>query len=90
MFSSKVRIVLMVPILYLAQMLLCQFKILLVNTWDNVTLKYLTFWVDLGFPHPCSPTQGSLGRGGGEVKATLSYLELGWHQIQGLVLVNTS
>lgn len=79
----------MVPILYLAQMLLCQFKILLVNTWD-VTLKYLTFWVDLGFSHSCSPTQGSPERGGGEVKATLSYLELGWHQIQGFVLVNTS
>lgn len=51
----------MVPLLYLAQVLLGQLKIFLISTWD-ITLKYLAFWVDLGFSHPHGPAQGSPGR----------------------------
>lgn len=35
----------------------CQFKILLVNTWE-VMFKYLAFWGDLGFSRSSRPCSG--------------------------------
>lgn len=86
----------MVSFLYLAQIPLCQFKILSVNKWD-ITSWYLAFWRGGGFglfltltvlPH--SPASQPWKTGGGEVSTTLSSPLSQWHQTKGLILLDPS